>query len=337
MENLHDYYANIRFDFNDDVNLYVFNLPDNLKTVWLREDELMLVDTKFGKRVGYFSLYHDPKDIDCITPTKSIISREDHASACVLPYELSDNFNILTGFIIVNVGDKHVKYAFKNNGLVGIINHMLTNNISSAFICSTQREFDPLEMTTYYHINIGDSPNADDNYLYSFADNNATLYISFNEVSENDIETIYSCARRDEIIGTDTNAVQVAEKQLEYRTELLRNLDNRMIESSDELRNYASAIRDSNKVLPAGSVFGYFIDYNLNSQANIFEFRESSKLGVYNAYYIMQYKIDPGMFGKGRYWDYDDDEYDYQGEEDDYYDDYEEMEDDDIAEVEEDE
>lgn len=292
-----NFVANVRFDYNDRDNIYYFMVNKGIKS-WLCDNEIVMVNTRYGYRLGYFTLYTNNPDF---TPEKEIVSRATIKYGDV-PIELLDEYCNVFGFIMLKVNDKYIKYNFKDHGLVGVINHMISNNISSAFVGSTSRTYSPIEDVAYYKLsvdyNIDDSS---DGYTYKFITDDYSIGVKIKEANDEDIVIINSSMSAKDINKFDMHTLPKYDTWIYYQR-ILETLDDRMTVTADAYQNYYVAIRNVNSWVPEADVtFGYIINPNDDSSASILKFSKTDMIGVYDAYFVMKYTIDPSTFGRGYY------------------------------------
>lgn len=144
--------ARIAFDFGrrEDEDVYYFSVPEKFDNN-LSYDEILLVDTKYGARFGYFSFYKEFEEGGFV-PEKHVLARKETPYQMMHPHVNDTLFN-LEGFIIAKgIDDRYLKYRLRNKGFVGILNQMIENNLRSAIISVESKEFDPIESHKYLYI-----------------------------------------------------------------------------------------------------------------------------------------------------------------------------------------
>ena len=235
--------ARIAFDFNkrEDEDVYYFSVPEKFDNN-LNYDEILLVDTKYGARFGYFSFYKEFEEGGFV-PEKPVLARKETPYALMHPYINDALFN-LEGFIIAKgIDDRYLKYRLRNRGFVGILNQMIENNLRSAIISVESKEFDPVESHKYLYIEmeigkIEDKDCAIDLYnMYIVGDK----FISI-KITEAGNEINYMLNKpviKDDILSIgeknfdiDCNAI------LRYGHVIEKILDRKMTYSTDIINNY---------------------------------------------------------------------------------------------------
>ena len=307
--------ARIAFDFGrrEDEDVYYFSVPEKFDNN-LNYDEILLVDTKYGARFGYFSFYKEFEEGGFV-PEKPVLARKETPYALMHPHINDALFN-LEGFIIAKgIDDRYLKYRLRNRGFVGILNQMIENNLRSAIISVESKEFDPIESYRYLYIEmeigkIEDRDSAIDLYnMYIVGDKFISIKIT--EAGNEIYYMLNKPAIKDDILSIgeknfdiDCNAI------LRYGHVIEKILDQKMTYSIDIMNNYFYAFREVNSKLPSNTdiSFGYIVDMKAE-YSRIFEFKSTNGLGIYDTYFIMEYVIDECILGSGDdYYDEDDDE-----------------------------
>lgn len=292
-----NFVANVRFDYNDRDNIYYFMVSKEIKSDWICDNEIVMVDTRYGYRLGYFTLYTGNPEF---TPEKEIVSQ---ATKCDdVPVELLDEYYDVFGFIMVKLNNGYVKYNFRDHGFVGVINHMISNNISSAFVGSTSRVFSPIENITYYKILVDyNIDGSDGDYTYKFITDDYSIGVKIKEATDEDIVIINSSMTAKDINKFDMHTLPKYDTWMYYQR-ILETLDDRMTVTADEYQNYYVAIRNVNSWISEADVtFGYIINPSDDSSASILKFSKTGMVGVYDAYFVMKYVIDQSTFGREYY------------------------------------
>lgn len=307
--------ARIAFNFNrrEDEDVYYFSVPEEYDNN-LSYDEILLVDTKYGARFGYFSFYKEFEEGGFV-PEKAVLARKETPYALMHPHINDALFN-LEGFIIAKgIDDRYLKYRLRNRGFVGILNQMIENNLRSAIISVESKEFDPIESRKYLYIEIEigkieDKDCAIDLYnMYIVGDKFVSIKIT--EAGNEINYMLNKPAIKDDILSIgeknfdiDCNAI------LRYGHVIEKILDRKMTYSTDIMNNYFYAFREVNSKLPSDTniTFGYIVDVKAE-YSRIFEFKSTDGLGIYDTYFIMEYVIDECILGSGDdYYDEDDED-----------------------------
>ena len=303
--------ARITFDFNrrDDEDVYFFNIPENLEDIFLTEKDILLVDTKYGARFGYCDWYYDKSKID-FEPEKSLICRNESR----VPYGLDDEFFELEGFILIEINGKYLPYNFKDKGLVGILNHMITNNIASSCVKTTPKDFEPVSECKYFNISIYTIDSTEDyptgNIMCKYTVDDKITLVYFKEFDTRMNNKLSNSMDKTDIkYLKDTEFNIDCKSILNYGRDIYDIIDKRMMMNGDIFHNYYYAFREINSSFPVDtkSTFGYIINSNYES-ADVFEFRSTPELGVYLPYFILNHEIDGSTLGQGYIDDDEEDE-----------------------------
>lgn len=306
--------ARIAFDFNkrEDEDVYYFSVPEKYDNN-LSYDEILLVDTKYGARFGYFSFYKEFEEGGFV-PEKPVLARKETPYALMHPHINDALFN-LEGFIIAKgIDDRYLKYRLRNRGFVGILNQMIENNLRSAIISVESKEFDPVESYRYLYIEMEIGKIEDKAYaidlLNMYIVGDKFISIKITEAGNEIYYMLNRPAIKDDILSIgeknfdiDCNAI------LRYGHVIEKILDQKMTYSTDIMTNYFYTFREVNSKLPSNTdiTFGYIVDVKAE-YSRIFEFKSTDALGIYDTYFIMEYVIDECILGSGYYYDEDDDE-----------------------------
>lgn len=287
----------VAFDYNkrEDNNIYHFNLPDNLKDVWLKYNELVLVDCIKGPKIGYCNFYDDESVLSYTVP-KSVISRKEFSDFSI-PYLINDEKFILEGFLLIKFDFGYLKYKFKDKGFVGIVNHMMYNNIESAIIKSTSRDFNPTESPTYLKIYLsiidldkydGTKYNTNDVIFKNYKENKVII-IKFHKINDYELGIFDNIVTQNIVLEKEykyfdydwNTVISYGEKIKDIlRTYLIdiNNINGRCFTAFNEINNDLLTSTDK--------TFGYIID---NNEVVVFEFRPTDWYGVYKPLFVMKY------------------------------------------------
>lgn len=304
--------ARVAFDFDKrNKEEYYFNIPEKLEKSTLKNNEILIIDTILGARFGYFNYYADKTKLD-FEPDRLIVARNE----CTVPYELNDEFFNLEGFILLEVDEnqilnkKYIQYDFKDKGIVGILNHMVVNNVTSAYVKSTPREFEHVTPHQYFSIKLcitdASSEYETDGLLCKFTSGDKITLVYYEKFNKEMMSKLEKIISKEDVMYFGDRGFDIDCKSIRiYGRDIYDIIDKYMKMTRDISYNYFHAFRKINSTLlnNTESTFGYIINSNYES-ANVFEFRSTEELGVYLPYFILKHGVDSSILGQG----YDDDD-----------------------------